>query len=1123
MERDGGVEHSRGTGGPNSDLPDEDSGHLTSDPPAAIGPLADADLPTRPLPQVTPDTAGLGKDTSNPQEADSKTAPPPPRDQHPPVPEGTPRDDTPKSGAGPVQAKPEPLSAAEARDAEDTVVDDTRGDESETDGGAPPPADATRPPAGALPHDAESGRDPSEASAPSPAEATRPLSASGVDETVDDAAGGGEEDTVLEVSPAVRREDVPRGGGVGSGWQDGPQDAGFGREASGASAPSPAEATRPLSASGADETVDDAAGDDEDLTVPDAGPGATPLPRDSEPQATGPLPATSSPADATEPLPAVVGGDPAGHGEEDGTETARDEAAVPASQPTDATRALPAAVPGDTAADAAGGDDDPTVTDPGVPSPHEDLTPPEDADPTVEDPPEAGTTAVESTREDDDTTVPDADPTAVDDAPQAAAGIDEVCAELTAAYEELERRLRARDTKAVGWRGRLAALRAMRERQVTGDPDELARLLLHAEPSDVIRDEDVGEVVQRLLAERERILVLAPTDERAREIVQGLDDDVYALLVGGEEGPVVAGRPLREMGSHGTVEFKPIKPQRPPEPAPDPAAEAEPPEFEAVEARLQGVVVRPVGEAWRQAWVTEARMLQRGLVWLEQWPRDRAALEALEDARRRRREELDAELAGLAARIEEIRAAVEQAEQAGAEAAAEAERLEGEQATIAAELAGPRAEAQRLQADADAAAEEAGRLTRTAEATRARCEALDQRDRQARAELQAAQQQEQALTADLGRARDDLPRAVEEAERLMSESAAADAEGHTKYYRLAAAESALAARRRKLSLGQRLHVAPLPPELKDLRAEVKALGREADRAAERAAEAKRAAEQAQTYRTQLEAFINEGGARLAQAQEAQRALAAELARLAPEREAAAADHRQKAQLAGEAVQRATQARALAVEAQRVAQEIEGRLTAARQAHETAVAARDRANAEAEAARTAVAETEARLERRRTEAEEELSTRSAEYEAAKEAEARSRENVQEICGGEAIDEALLATHQSRAMARIEQLSHYLEHAETGHAASDEAAEVLLRTADLVCGTPATVGAAAGDAEFDVLLVAGAEAFTEADFLVGAVRTRRWVLVGHDGDTPPAYSEYTDMPRLTRSPFAAHAQP
>jgi hypothetical protein len=341
----------------------------------------------------------------------------------------------------------------------------------------------------------------------------------------------------------------------------------------------------------------------------------------------------------------------------------------------------------------------------------------------------------------------------------------------------------------------------------------------------------------------------------------------------------------------------------------------------------------------------------------------------------------------------------------------------------------------------------------------------------------------------------------------VAESAAADADGHAKYYRLTAAESALAGRRRKMSLGQRLHVASPPPELKDLRAEVKALTREADAAAEKARQAKEAADRAHGYRTQLEAFIHEGGARLNAAQEAQRQLGAELVRLATERRSAAADYQEKAGQATEAVERARQASAVAIEAQRVAQEIEGRLVAARHAYEGARMAHERARAEAEAAKAGAAEAEAMLVRRRAEAEQELSARSAEYEAATDAEARVRENVQEICGSEPIDRDLLATHQKRAMLRIEQLSNYLERDEAG----DEAREVMLRTAELACGTPAAIGAAP-DAEFDVLVVAGAGAINRGDFLAGAVRARRWILLTGPDEHPPAYEEYAGEPLL-----------
>ncbi|MFI0354565.1 hypothetical protein [Actinomadura sp. 9N407] len=725
--------------------------------------------------------------------------------------------------------------------------------------------------------------------------------------------------------------------------------------------------------------------------------------------------------------------------------------------------------------------------------------------------------------------------------------MDEIAA-LIEVYEGLERGLREGGSEAVGWRGHLAALRAVQAGSVAGDWEELVRFL--EDPP--VRDEAAGEVVRDALAGGDQVLVLVPDRAAADEVFRAAGTEVFALLVEGDvaaapvaAGPVAAAPPVvreeQDYGSNGTVEFRPLTSAEvtraqeipsepssaevtraqevPSEPSsaevtraqvvpPEPEAPVqEGPVHEAPEARTRGVVVRPVGEAWRQAWVTEGRMLQRGLMWLEQWPRDLAALEALEQARQRRREELDAELAGLASRGEELTGAVGTAEEAGARATEEATRLAAVQEEISAKLAGPWAEAQRLQAVADGTAEDAERLTGVAEATRARCAALDQRDQQARAELQSAQQQEGALTNDLARAREDLPRAAEEADRLVAESAAADADGHAKYYRLTAAESALAGRRRKMSLGQRLHVAAPPPELKDLRAEVKSLTREADGAAEKAQLAKEAAERAHGYRTQLEAFINEGGARLNGAQEAQRQLGAELVRLATERQAAAADYQEKAAQASEAVERARQASAVAVEANRVAQEIDGRLVAARHAYEGARIAHERARAEAEAAKAGAAEAEALLVRRRAEAEQELSARSAEYEAATEAEARSRENVQEICGSEPIDKDLLATHQQRAMVRIEQLTKYLERDEAG----EEAREVMLRTAELVCGTPAAVGAAP-EAEFDVLVVAGAGAVNRGDFLVGAVRARRWILVAGPDERPPAYGEYAGERRL-----------
>ena len=57
------------------------------------------------------------------------------------------------------------------------------------------------------------------------------------------------------------------------------------------------------------------------------------------------------------------------------------------------------------------------------------------------------------------------------------------------------------------------------------------------------------------------------------------------------------------------------------------------------------------------------------------------------------------------------------------------------------------------------------------------------------------------------------------------------------------------------------------------------------------------------------------------------------------------------------------------------------------------------------------------------------------------------------------------------------------------------------------------------EVDALIVADAGALTDADFLLGAVRTHRWILVGAPGSRPERYREYAGGPsdRLERGPF------
>ncbi|MFC9972101.1 hypothetical protein ACFVH6_14550 [Spirillospora sp. NPDC127200] len=519
----------------------------------------------------------------------------------------------------------------------------------------------------------------------------------------------------------------------------------------------------------------------------------------------------------------------------------------------------------------------------------------------------------------------------------------------------------------------------------------------------------------------------------------------------------------------------------------------------APETRVRRAVVRTVGSAWQEAWQNELRLLQRGMMWLEQWPRDVAALAAFEERRAQREASDEAARTELTAQVENARAGVATAQEAIETTRQEVERLASEEEAAAAEVVEPRAEAARLQEAAQVAAEEAGNLTRAADAAHQRCTALVEQTGRTQTELEAARQQEESLTGELARAREELPRAAEEAERLVAEDADAVAEGHASYYRMVSAESALGALRQKMTLGQRLHVAAPPAEMKRLRAEVKARSREADEAAKRAQRTKEAAEQAAARRAGLERFISEGGAGLVAAQQAQQRLGAELEQLAVEREEAAVAYREQARLAAEAVDRATQASATARFAQQSVRALEEKLASLHTEHEVAKSAAVRAQADAEAAAHHLAEAETALKEHLADAEQRAEADEAELAALTEAERRSREQVEEICGPDADPgPEALAAQQERAMQRIEKLSARLsaeEHAET---------EVLFRTAEVVCGTPVTIGAADPGDDFDALIAVGP--LTDVEFLVGAVRAHRWILVGDAADRPAEHPEY-----------------
>ncbi|MFC4912519.1 hypothetical protein [Actinomadura gamaensis] len=512
-----------------------------------------------------------------------------------------------------------------------------------------------------------------------------------------------------------------------------------------------------------------------------------------------------------------------------------------------------------------------------------------------------------------------------------------------------------------------------------------------------------------------------------------------------------------------------------------------------LEQVVRRIVVRPVGEVWREDWDRELRGLRLGLLWLEQWPRDVATVERLRESGVRRREEREAEIAALEAALVERRAELVSAQGAVAEAEAERERAAAEEERVAAEAVEPRQEAERLQAEANEAAARAGEAARVADEAYARVTAIDERTSQAQFELGAAREQEQQLVADLARAREELPAAKAETERLVSQDSNAIAEGHASYYRVRAAESAVAAVRQKMTLTQRLHVAPSPPELKKLRAELKDKVRQADDAARRAHETKEAAQRAAQHQAELERFLEGGGERLAAAKHAQTRLADELARLAAEREGAVAEHHEQARTAAEAADQATQAGASARFAEQTARAAEERLAVARTAREIAEAALERAEADVEAAASRITAADAALAERRASAETENAEDEKDLAVAIEAEERSRGQVAALCGDEEPDRCRLPDIQERAMSRIEELARCLSLlADSPHDVDSDFGRTLLRKATVVGGSPFAV-ASSDPGEFDELLVSGTERLDPDDLLVGAVHAPHWTLL------------------------------
>lgn len=707
---------------------------------------------------------------------------------------------------------------------------------------------------------------------------------------------------------------------------------------------------------------------------------------------------------------------------------------------------------------------------------------------------------------------------------------------LAALYRLFDGRLREEPLEGprpIGWTGHAEAVRALTDGRVHGDWEGLARLMVDpvaaGRPGDtegegaaadarrirLIQAPEgtdpagvVVKVVREQAAAGARTLVLAPAADAL--------EPVLADLAGDPE--ILAAR----------VETRDVPGCDDPRP----------------ERRVHEAVVRAVGAFSEQSRDAEIGRLRRELLWLEQWPRDRAALAAVRADQERRHGDLSAGEELTADEIRELRAAAAAAEQEAASVADTRDRLADDKRLAAEDAEGLRAEWEGLQEVADAATRTAEERTRVAEESNARYRALEQRAARGAAELEEARRRERSLVEELRRAEEALPEATAETERLSAASPEAAAAGHAAYYRMAAAESALAAERRNASLGQRLHLSRAHPELERLRKDLAALRREADDAATHARRVGEALEQAEVRRAELAAFLWGGDEQLAAAKREQQQLTAELDRAAADRDAALAEHRAHAELLAEAVELAAEAAEASGRARERDRAAAQRAAEAVRAHDQAAAEAERAAAEARTVAERAADSEAELERRRADSAEGVAADLAEVEAAAEAEARSRGHVREICGMDPDEagERVLAGRRTAAMAAIERLLGHsrglqdpadtggslaaaepgtaqdgqepAEEARTGGTAGsaaserlDPSGEVLLDSAAVVCGTAVGIAAcqALATARFDTLVVADAGRITDGEFLIGAVRAGRWIMVGVEGQDTPAPDE------------------
>ncbi|WP_147312244.1 hypothetical protein [Thermomonospora umbrina] len=647
---------------------------------------------------------------------------------------------------------------------------------------------------------------------------------------------------------------------------------------------------------------------------------------------------------------------------------------------------------------------------------------------------------------------------------------------------------------------RLEAVRALLDERVAGSWDDLSRLLV--DPAELVRrarpsggTPDASDPRTHFYEDyRLGLATPAPPDPEPEDLqpVESSPDEIVAAAVGtpntcliqAEDGPertAVLAEIVRRLAAEGRRALLL---------SPTPAtAEAL---LEALRASPDVRVVRgePSEDPDEPDTLGELRRLRRELLWLEQWPRDLAALDDLRGHAERLRAELAANEQRLVEEIEAAGHRIEDADRRAAEARLRLELADDERRRTADEAARAQESWQDLQGTADAAARDADERNRAADDAGARHDDLTRRVAGCEQELQAARDREAALGDELARATATLPEATRDTEQLAVTAADATAEGHASYYRLAAAESALAAQRRTMSWGQRLHVAP-NPEADEARQILKARRREADEAAAAAQQAVHAHQQAESLRAGLHKFIVDAEHEMTALAAAQQRLGEQSAALSADRDTAHAEFRRLAHGAAEAVDHATQTATAARQAGQAAAEAESLAAAARTAEEEAAAEVEHADTEAAAARDRLASLEAELELHRTDRATRIADIKAELRSFTDAAERSRRHVHEICGADPADSPpdLLTGHRADAMARIEDLS------------------AVLENADLVHATPLGFGQGpyARGAVFDTLIALAADRLPDADLLIGATRTHRWLLIADAHGTPPPFTE------------------